>query len=410
MSGNKVLFITYNGLLDALGSSQILPYIELIARQPKVVHILSFEKHAPDTQEARALQERLQQHGIAWTPLTFTKRFSRLGKAWDLMKMYATALRLGRKHRFDVIHCRSLHAAQVGLAVRRVYGGKVIFDMRGLWVDERVDGGIWNLNKSLDAFLFRRYKNIERWVLKNSDHIVVLTERVVEEVEKIEPTTSGKITVIPCCADYAHFSVATSEERLEARRELGIHPDALVVSYLGSLGTWYRFADMLQFIRALFERRSDAYFLVITRNWSTVQNDELAAAGLDGEARSRIVIKSATRDEVPALLGASDVMLSFIEPSYSKLASSPTKLAEAFASGVAVVSNSGVGDVASITREYDAGALVELGSPASLRQAADQVEAIIAKGGQALRVRTEEAFSIKCAAASYQSVYQGLSD
>lgn len=411
MTSKKVLFITYNGLLDPLGSSQILPYIRLIVKQPKnnSIHLLSFEKSSSHLMQGHSLRNELAEEGIGWTSLGFTRKLSKLGKAWDLLKMYTAAIRLGWKYKFDIIHCRSLHAAQVGLAVRNLFGGKVIFDMRGLWVDERIDGGIWQLQRILDRLLFRAYKRIERWVMRQADGIVVLTDRVVEEIERIEPKAKGKITVIPCCADYSHFSVPSLENRSQTRVQLEIEVDALVLSYLGSLGTWYRFSDMLTFFREVIRRRGDAFFLIITKDWSKIQENELVEAGFVGELRSKIVVRSATRDEVPVLLGASDVMLSFIEPSYSKLASSPTKLAEAFACGIPVISNPGVGDVARIIQDYDAGDLVELGNLDSMRETADRIVEIISKGGEGLRKRTMSSFDLSRAAASYQSVYEKLS-
>ena len=38
---NAVLFVTYDGLLDPLGSSQILPYLRSIASHPRSLHIIS---------------------------------------------------------------------------------------------------------------------------------------------------------------------------------------------------------------------------------------------------------------------------------------------------------------------------------------------------------------------------------
>ena len=40
---NKNLFITYDGLLDPLGQSQILPYLKIIAKEYPI-NVLSFEK------------------------------------------------------------------------------------------------------------------------------------------------------------------------------------------------------------------------------------------------------------------------------------------------------------------------------------------------------------------------------
>ena len=55
--------------------------------------------------------------------------------------------------------------------------------------------------------------------------------------------------------------------------------------------------------------------------------------------------KSVTYDQVPTLLPAMDVMISFILPTYARMGASLTKLAECFAMGIPVVANSGVGDV-----------------------------------------------------------------
>ena len=41
---SNTLFITYDGILDPLGSSQILPYLFGLASKGVKVHILSFEK------------------------------------------------------------------------------------------------------------------------------------------------------------------------------------------------------------------------------------------------------------------------------------------------------------------------------------------------------------------------------
>ena len=54
----KILYITYDGLLDPLGSSQILPYIYNIALN-KNLYILSFEKNNQDISEIGKLKKHL---------------------------------------------------------------------------------------------------------------------------------------------------------------------------------------------------------------------------------------------------------------------------------------------------------------------------------------------------------------
>ena len=401
------LFITYDGLLDPLGSSQILPYLYSIARHPRPLHILSFEKPERFAAGAETLRAELALRSIGWTPLSFTTRFGKLGKGWDLLRMYGTAIGLQLSHRFAVIHCRSYQAMQVGCLLHRMAGVQTIFDMRGLWVDERVDGGLWRPGRWLDRLAYRAYKNIERGLLACATHVIALTERVVPELRQLSQGMTAPVTVIPCCADFDHFRLPAPAERQAMRAELGIQPDAKVICYLGSLGTWYMLEDMLHFFAAAASRWGEAHLLLITRDWREEHEALVDSMGLKG-LRGFIHVRPATRYEVPGLLGASDVMLSFIKPAYSKMASSPTKLAEAFAMGVPVISNSGIGDVDQMTRDLDAGAVFDLSDRTAMLRVADDLTVICSKGGQQLRDRARKILGLEVAEATYCGVYESL--
>ncbi len=56
---------------------------------------------------------------------------------------------------FLLVHCRSYITALVGLWMKKKFGVKVIFDMRGFWADERVDGGLWDLKNPLFKFVYK---------------------------------------------------------------------------------------------------------------------------------------------------------------------------------------------------------------------------------------------------------------
>lgn len=402
-----VLFITYDGLLDNLGGSQILPYLKSIAAHPRDLHILSFEKPERYAQDAQRLLLELSALGISWTPLSFTTRAGKLGKLWDLARMYLTAIRLQQVHRFSIIHCRSYQAMQVGCLLKRLMGAKTLFDMRGLWVDERVDGGIWHQDRWMDRVAYRAYKRIEKRLLACADHVIALTERVIPELRRISPNMKSKVTVIPCCADFEHFIVPTESQRLTVRAELGLPSDARVMTYLGSLGTWYMLGDMLRLFAQAQAYWGNVYLLLITRDWKPEHDALLSAMGL-AALRERIQVRPATRAEVPALLGCADVMISFIKPAYSKMASSPTKLAEAFAVGVPAISNTGIGDLDEMTLALDAGALVDLTHAESVNSVVSRLDAISAKGGAALRVRARAVLGLEVAEVHYQRVYQEL--
>ena len=66
------MFISYDGLLDPLGQSQILPYIIGIVKHTGPIHILSFEKDFRLKPDNLALNFYLKEHGIYWHPLIFS--------------------------------------------------------------------------------------------------------------------------------------------------------------------------------------------------------------------------------------------------------------------------------------------------------------------------------------------------
>lgn len=404
---NSVLFISYDGLLDPLGGSQILPYLRSIRQHPRPLHILSYEKPARFKAGGELLKAELASFGIGWTPLSFTTHFGRLGKLWDLSRMYEVALYLQLKHRFGVIHCRSYQAMQVGALLSKLTGVKVLFDMRGLWVDERVDGDIWKLDNSIDASIFKLYKHVESSLLLSASHIVALTERVVPELYKLSPDMSAPITVIPCCADFEHFILPTAKQRMATRQELGLPENAFVLSYLGSLGTWYILDEMLQLFGQAAAEREEVHFLLITKDWRAEHEALITALGLS-HLRTRIHVHEAKRDQVPAYIGCSDLMLSFIKPAYSKMASSPTKIAEALAVGVPVVSNAGIGDIDEMTARLQAGAVIDLDKPDSLSTIVSSLDSLKKMGGPKLRARAKSELDLHVAALSYKKVYEQL--
>lgn len=403
----RILFISYDGLTDPLGGSQILPYLFGIQETGRKVSILSFEKSERYALEGRALETTLEERGIDWTPLRFTVWPRYLAKAWDLLRMMAYAAWLCWKQKIEVVHCRSYQAAQAASAVKRLLGTRMLFDMRGLWVDERVDGGLWNLSSKIDSFLYMRYKRIEAQLLRDADHIIVLTTKALPIITNWSGKAQLAVTTIPCCADYDFFKPPTSSESLQARVRLGIGHRDIVLTYLGSLGTWYQFNEMMEFFARLKRKRPDAKFLIITKDWGAKHEELIASLGMS-ELREGLRIIPAARHEIPVLLSAADVMVSFIKPSFSKLASSPTKIAEVLAMGIPVICNSGIGDTEEQIRATNAGFILKDLSEESYEEAVACLDDILSLKGENLRERSRKIFGLEIAKALYASAYDTL--
>ena len=42
--------------------------------------------------------------------------------------------------------------------MKRKHGVKFLFDMRGFWADERVEGGLWNLSNPVFNWAYKYFK------------------------------------------------------------------------------------------------------------------------------------------------------------------------------------------------------------------------------------------------------------
>jgi glycosyltransferase involved in cell wall biosynthesis len=403
---SQILYITYDGLLDPLGASQIVPYLKGITAAQGSLVILSFEKPERGTTGMTRMAEELAAFGIRWKSLRFTAGLGAPGKVWDLSRMYFWGARLAIQNGAKIVHTRGHPTAQVGFFIKRLFGAKLIFDFRGLWVDERVDKGGWDLRRPLHRLQYRHFKNTERKLLARADQVVVLTHAVVDEVIKLGASPPSKITVIPCCADFEYFPLATAQRRAKARESIGIPADALVLGYLGSVGRMYMLDRYFRLFELGAAKRRDVHALVITQDVDALR--KVLGNSLPGALHSRVHVKPATRDEAPEVIAAMDVLVSFIQPSYARMAASPTKLAECFAEGIPAICNAGVGDVAEQIDQLGAGIILDPASDDDLSRAADRLGEIRAMGGLRLRNEAQQILGLEVAVARYRSVYSKL--
>jgi glycosyltransferase involved in cell wall biosynthesis len=294
--GNNILFISYDGMTDPLGQSQVIPYLQGLSKAGYKVTLLSFEKKARYIIQSKLIKSILDESGILWQPLFFTKRPPFLSKVYDVWKLKAKARALHKQHRFSLVHCRSYVPASAGLHLSRKYNVPFLFDMRGFWVDERVDNGQWDLQNPFFKFFYKKYKNKEKAYFTESRHIISLTWKGKQELTDVYDVPEEKITVIPCCVDLAHFDYKKISQDLidDKRKELGIKPGEKVISYLGSLGGWYLEKEMLDFFIEIKKTIPSLKFLFITQDsCGKVAN----AAVQSGASEHDILVQPSMRKE-----------------------------------------------------------------------------------------------------------------
>ena len=390
----NVLYLSYDGMLEPLGQSQVLAYLERLA-VGRNIHLLSFEKPDDwaDAGKRERIAERIRAAGIHWHPRRYHKSPSALATAYDIGIGALTALWLTVRYRLRLLHARSDVAALMAWIAKNLTGAKFLFDMRGFWADERVDGGLW----PRDGRMYRVAKWFERRFLRSADHVVSLTNAAVRAMEEF-PWLRGRMpptTVIPTCVDAARFVPAAQPS------------GAFVLGYVGSVGTWYLFDSVLAAFAALRTLRQDARLLVVNRNNHAYIRERIAASGIPPEL---VELRAAEHADVPLQMVRMHAAVFFYKPSPSRVACAPTKLGEFLACGIPCLGNAGVGDMAEILEGERIGVAVQAFDDAALLAGLRQLLALLAEPDIRARCAAAAArhFSLEQGVGSYARVYAAI--
>jgi glycosyltransferase involved in cell wall biosynthesis len=401
----RSLFLTYDGLLSPLGQSQILPYLRGLEAKGHRISILSFERKTATAAARAQLRDELAGKGIAWVALRYHKTPTIAATTFDIMQGVLVARWMIRRNHIDLLHARSYVPMLMALLVagRR----KVVFDMRGFWADERIDGNLWTRTRPIHKLLYRLAKGVERWGLRRADHVVVLTHaahRVLGDLPGVAKPLPP-VSVIPTCADLRRFQPVA--DKAVARRALGL-PATPIVVYQGQVGTWYLLQEMVAFIGRAKLRWHQLLFLILAPEEHELIRRTCAAAGLVEGVDFQV--EALAHAEVARWVAAVDGALFFTRPSYSKLASCPTKFGECLACGLPVVANARVGDVADIITENRAGSVVPEFTAEAYDRAVNDLEALWRDPETARRCRSaaESGFALDDAIATYDGIYKSL--
>jgi glycosyltransferase involved in cell wall biosynthesis len=406
LQGRQVLFISYNGMLDPLGQTQVLPYLRELAKKGVQFTLLSFEKpHAFEpagVAKSEALRDELQTQGIDWHWLRYHQRPSLPATMYDVLAGYREARSLVKRKQIEMVHARGHIPATIGVWLKVWLDTKLIFDLRGLMAEEYVDAEHWRKGN----LPYRITKSMEVKILAAADAIVTLTERIwpiISEWEGLRGRTPHH-EVIPCCVDLARFRFS-EQERAQRRKELGLD-DQFTIVYSGSLDGWYLTDTMADFFASVVRRNPKAHMLWLTTGSHDRVRELMRGRNISKENFSVLSVAAA---DVPSYLAAADAGLSFIKRCVSKVASSPTKNGEYLACGLPVIINEGIGDSDALVDQWQAGVLIEEFNETEFEAAAREIEAMVVAPEARVKARrvAEQLFHLETVGgARYAALYE----
>ena len=393
----KVLYITYDGVSDFVSRSQVIPYLEKLHKKEVDITLISFEKNLTNSLIEQNKHPFLK--NITWIPKKYHKRPTSLATLFDVLVGIFSGISIIRKKKIDFIHARSYVAFTIGYVLKCLLGKKIIFDMRGFWVDEKVDAGKWK-NGSI---LYTVAKKCEDFFIKKADEIIVLTNVAKDSILK-SYSIKTPISVIPCAVNMEFFKFTSEKPVVEgidfSRRK--------VILYAGNLGSFYCLDKILEVFK-FFKGKDEDYFLWFLTNYSydaIVKKAE--EARID---RSDYHMSSLAYRDMQKAFSIADFSIIFYKRLLSGKGCAPIKFGESLACGTPVVINSGIGDLEEIVSHGNTGYVVKDFSTLEYQAAFDKMNELVLNREE---VKTEcrqtavKLFSLDDATEKYMNVYKRL--
>lgn len=400
----NTLFISFDGLSDPLGQSQILPYLCGIAKNGYQITVLSCEKKDRLQKEETYIRHLTKEFSIDWQYIIYDEDGGFLSRYSYIKQLAALAKKIHSEKPLSLIHCRSYLASLIGLKFKRKYKIPFVFDMRGFWADERIDGGIWKKDNLLHRAFYNYFKKKEKQFIFNADAIVSLTHagaKVLCEKPGSDFITK-KTSIIPCCTNTELF-----QKKLLNDNDLsvpGISKEDHVLIYTGSIGTWYYTQEMIDCVLEWQKQIPHIKLLIVTKDKEAL--DAILKNYTDTQ-RQMIIQTSASYSQMPAYLSLAKAAIFFIKPAYSKIASSPTKMAECWAMDLPIITNTGIGDNDLYFNQHHGGVLINEFNKEAYNQALVKYMELL-KQSRNYRDIALNYFDSKMAIEKYTKIYKTL--
>jgi glycosyltransferase involved in cell wall biosynthesis len=403
----KILYVSFDGMTDALGQSQVIPYMIGLTKLGYKVTILSCEKANKLNEHGEAIKNLFAKENIEWHYHLFSTKPPLVSKLYDLYVINAKAKKLQKQKSFDIVHCRSYMSAMVGMRLQNKYGLKFIFDMRGFWVNERVDGGLWNLKNPIYSRIYGALKNFERKAITNADAIICLTKAGIRDMgtwSYIDDKVKKKIHHITTCCDINAYKNSFENRKTRVFDELNMD-----FIYIGSIGPWHSFDLLSLFIKTVYNNFSSSKFKLIINSGAEQMKSFIQENKMD---ESRIILKSVPHRQIPTELTDTDIAFFFIPKQYSKIASSPTKMGEMLSAGLPIITGDKIGDVTELIEDNNIGVILKEFTEVEIVNAVKKIveQNKVEKDNMMNRciATAEDYFSIEKGIKNYAEIYESL--
>lgn len=168
-----------------------------------------------------------------------------------------------KTYKIDIIHQHSQSfIAKYTLEIAKKLNIHFVYEVRG-FSEKSMLGNTksWRTpNEKIIKFTFNKIKTRENNVLKNSDHVVTLSEPMRNILENSRKIDKNKITVVPNSIDEELLNLSKKEHDLKEKLSL---KDCLVIGHFGRLRWYEGIETLLEALRILLDRQIKAKLIII---------------------------------------------------------------------------------------------------------------------------------------------------
>ncbi len=382
---SEVLYISLDGIMEPLGYSQVLKYLEYLSKDHKI-NLITFEKtdNLKKSNELSKTEFVCTDNNICWYKIKYRKGFLGLGQLANILNLVFVPLTIFLKKNISLVHIRSYMPGIVIPILKVFFNFKLIFDIRGFWPDEKHDRLGWQKS----SLRYRFFKKLENYLIKRADYVVTLTHASKEIIKKNFNIDNASIGVIPTCVDFNEFKQIkqTTNDKI------------FTIGYLGSTDTAYDFKKFCFLVTQLQEYLDKTIALKVLTNSRIEDISELES--LKNNTQIKLDVKFVDRKSLSHEISSFDLLGFCLKENYSVQASMPTKIGEVLACGVPLICNAFNKDIKNLVWENEIGLIYNFEEPL-----------LDKKLNELLKLINNPSMSLKCidAAKKYFSLDKGSS-
>jgi glycosyltransferase involved in cell wall biosynthesis len=210
--------------------------------------------------------------------------------------LFFKALRLARKHRYEVVHGVE-EAGAIAVVVARLAGGRVIYEKHSDPASYR--GGV------IKRTVMWLYRKVEHFTIRRADAVIGTGPALTDQARHINPDVPAHHIF-----DIASSLVeADAEKTARIRRDLERNSSDVLAMYVGSFASYQGIDLMFEALADVVATHPTARFVVIGGTPDEIEQRKAWLAER-GAGRAVLFPGKIPPDELPHYLAAADVLLS----------------------------------------------------------------------------------------------------